>query len=395
MKQTKWYTHLGIIIGMLVVACVYMSPALSGKQIAQGDVQKADAMVHAQRIEYEQTGEAPDWNPTMFGGMPNYYGQQHSAIQPIRNLLIMRPFGVERNIAIIFLYLLGFYVALLAFGLSPWLAVVGALGFGFASYNIIIIEAGHITKAWAMSMMAPILAGMWLVLHSVLSEENKSKKARRQLLWGVILFTLSLALQISFNHIQITYYTAIACIFMGIAYAVVALRSKCFGRMAGRVGILIVGAALAFGSNAALLLGNEQYSHYTMRGGNELTVTPSDLYGDAPLSASESNATGLDIDYAFNWSYGIGETYTLLVPGARGGGSGERVGKESAFYKTFRSPLLGRPAIHLWTSIFRSYHYIPLLAGYVGGKRCGAVVALGNIAVGHTPRLGKQSDAFQ
>ena len=338
MKKKIWI-HVGMVVAMMVVACIYMSPVLSGKAIRQGDIQKSDAMSYQQRMEKEKTGTIPNWSEGMFSGMPGYQivtNQQNSVFQPVRNTVIMRPLGVERNIGVLFLYLIGFYVAMLALGAGPWLALVGALGFGLGSYNIIIIEAGHITKAWAMSMMAPIFAGLILTLRSAIDATLENRVRRRRVLWGCILFTLSLILQISFNHIQITFYTAIGCVIAGLAYLVVAIMKKRLAPFAIKVGLLAIGAALAFGSNARLLLVNEEYAKYTMRGGNELTVTPEDLYGDNEAKP-QNTTTGLDIDYAFSWSYGVGETYTLLVPGAMGGGSGEKVGTESAFYKTFHS----------------------------------------------------------
>lgn len=333
-------THVGIIVALFALACAYLSPALSGKVIRQGDIQKADAMSYQQRQVEKQTGSIPNWAESMFSGMPGYQiacEPQKSVFQPVRNLLIMRPLGLERNIGVLFLYLLGFYVAMLAFGASPWIALVGALGFGLGSYNIIIIEAGHITKAWAMSMMAPIFAGMCLTLKSAADEDIDAVQRRRNMMWGTLLFTLSLILQISMNHIQITFYSAIGCVIMGLAYAVYGIVKQRLVALLPAVGILVIGAGLAFGCNTRLLLVNEEYAHYTMRGGNELSVTPADLYGGNEAVAAQNTATGLDINYAFNWSYGIGETYTLLVPGAMGGGSGEKVGKDSAFYRTFRS----------------------------------------------------------
>lgn len=339
MKKNIWI-HIGIIVAMFAVACVYMSPALEGKAIRQGDMQKGDAMAYAQKMEKERTGSIPNWAGSMFSGMPGYQiaaEQPKSVFQTVRNLLIMRPLGLERNIAVLFLYLLGFYVALLALGVNPWLSLIGALGFGLGSYNIIIIEAGHISKAWAMAMMAPILAGMLLAMRTAVDESLEKRKRTLKILWGVLLFTLALILQIAFNHIQITFYTAIACVAIGVSYLVVAIRKKLLGKLALTTGMLLLGALLAFGCNIRLLLVNEEYARYTMRGGNELTVSPAVLYGTNAAGTAQNTSTGLNIDYAFSWSYGIGETYTLLVPGAMGGGSGENVGTESSFYKTFHS----------------------------------------------------------
>lgn len=331
MKKKIWI-HVGIVVAMFAVACIYMSPALNGKIIRQWDVQKSEAMSYEQRMLGEKLGAVPTWAASMFSGMPGYQiatNPQHSVFLPVRNTIILRPLGLERNVAVIFLYLIGFYLALLAFGVNPWIAAIGALSFGLGSYNIIIIEAGHITKAWAISMIAPVLAGMFLVLSSATRKDIDSKKRNRKVLWGSILFTLALLFQISFNHIQITFYTAMGCIILGIAYLIVSIVKKTFKNYLFKVGILIVGATLAFFCSARMLV-NEEYTRYTMRGGNELTVTPADLYGEGASNAAENTANGLDIKYAFSWSYGVGETYTLLVPGAMGGGSMEPVNTDKS-----------------------------------------------------------------
>ncbi len=327
-------THVAIIVLMIVVACVYFSPVLSGKIVRQGDMEKAEAMAYEQRQVAEQTGTVPTWTSSMFSGMPGYQiatPTPKTIFTPLKALLIGRPMGIERNIGILFLYLIGFYVAMLAFGVSPWLALAGALAFGLGSYNIIIVEAGHITKAWAISMIAPIFAGMVMTFRA-----HQSKRPKGNLIWGFILFTLALGLQITFNHIQITYYTVLGAVILGIVYAVYALREKYFKRFLASVGILLVGCGLAFGGNARLLLATQEYGKYTMRGGSDISVVPDDLYHDGQRKPVETASDGLDIDYAYSWSYGIGETYTLLVPGAYGGGSGERVDEESESYKAFR-----------------------------------------------------------
>ncbi len=321
----KTLIHCGIILFFFLVAAVYMSPAFDGKVIQQGDIQKSTAMAKEQADFHEKTGKYTTWTSSMFSGMPGYQISSipaKNALTPIKTLLIMRPMGWERNIAMIFLYLIGFYACLLALGCNPWLSLLGALAFGLGSYNIIIIEAGHITKGWAMSMIAPILGGMLLSF-------------RKKYIWGGILFTLALALQINFNHIQITYYTMLMGIILGLVYFVYAIKDKNFKPFATAVCVLLLGCVFAVGSNARHLIVNREYVKYTMRGGSEITVTPEDLYKDGePKSIAASD--GLDKDYAFSWSYGKGETYTLLVPGAYGGGSGENVGKDSEFYKNFR-----------------------------------------------------------
>lgn len=321
----KTLIHCGIILFFFLVAAVYMSPVFDGKVIQQGDTLKVSAMSKEQVDFYEKTGESTTWTSSMFSGMPSYQisaPPQKSALTPIRSLLVMRPFGWERSIAMIFLYLIGFYVCLLAMGCNPWLSLLGALAFGLGSYNIIIIEAGHITKGWAMAMMAPIIGGMLLSF-------------KKKYVWGGILFTMALALQISYNHIQITYYTMLIGVILGLVYLVYAIKDKQFKPFLTGVCVLLIGCVFALGSNARHLMVNQEYTKYTMRGGSEITVTPEDLYKDGEAK-SIAASDGLDIDYAYSWSYGKGETYTLLVPGAYGGGSGETVGTDSEFYKNFR-----------------------------------------------------------
>lgn len=304
----------------------------------QGDIQKAEAMSYEQQEVADKTGSVPLWTSSMFSGMPGYQiatPQQKSVFTPLKSLLIMRPLGLERNIGVMFLYLIGFYVCLLALGVSPWLAAAGAIAFGLGSYNIIIIEAGHITKAWAMAMMAPIVGGIILTLRGAQRNKQTPKSGWGNIIWGFILFTLALGLQITFNHIQITYYTILIVLVLGVVYLIYSIKDRWVKQFALGIGILVVGCALAFACNMRHLLVNNEYAKYTMRGGNDITVTAEDLYHDgepAPLTTSN----GLERDYAFSWSYGIDETMTLLIPGAKGGGSNEQVGHDSESYKNFR-----------------------------------------------------------
>ncbi|MBQ9418600.1 MAG: hypothetical protein IJU19_08490 [Bacteroidales bacterium] len=344
MKQSnpiwkKVALHGGLVLAMLALACIYFSPVLGGKVVNQGDTQMVEAMMKETKDYHAQTGDYALWNSAMFSGMPIYQVGGNpptpSLFTPLQKLGTLQVAGMDvaRSIGVLFFYLIGFYVALLALGCSPWLALFGAIAFGLGSYNIIIIEAGHITKAWAMAMIAPVLAGMVLCLR------KKADRATqwRDWLWGGLLFTLALGLQLMCNHIQITYYTIIAALLLGLTYLGYAIAEKRLPQLTTGVGVLLLGCGLAFACNARNLMVSQQYTAYTMRGGNVITATPADLYHDGTAPSPESNRkSGLDIDYAFSWSYGVGETYTLLVPGAMGGGSGEWVGKESASYKAFR-----------------------------------------------------------
>ena len=313
MKLKPTLMHIAAIVIMLIASCVYFSPVLSGDVVYQGDMQKAEAMAHQQKMAADSTGTIPNWNPAMFSGMPGYQTAtepQQSVFTPLKALLIMRPFGVERNIGMLWLYLIGFYVALIAFGCNAWIALLGSLAFGLGSYNIIIIEAGHITKGWAMAMIAPALAGMILALKSGerRTESGERKIRWKQLVWGAILFTLAVGLQITFNHIQITFYTVIGGVIIGLTYLVYALKDKWFTQFLIIVGILLAGCLFAAGSNYRHLSVNQEYAKVTMRGGSEIDVTPHDLGLDNPNQTQANKSGGLDINYAFSWSYGVGET---------------------------------------------------------------------------------------
>ena len=327
LKTKKTLIHLGIVVLFFIISAVYFSPAFQGKVIQQGDTMKFNAMINEARQFHEATGDYANWNSAMFSGMPAYQigmAEPRSDIfTPVRSILTLTPFDLQLNVGILFLYLVAFYACLAMMGISPLLSLLGAVAFGLGSYNIIIIEAGHITKAYAISMMAPILVGMLLTL-------------RKKYLLGGILFSFALGLQIAFNHIQITYYTAIAGVVLGITYAVYAVKDKWIKQFLTAVGVLLLGCAMALTINSRHLFVNQQYAEYTMRGGSEISVTPEDLYKDGEPKSIAGKTSGLDIDYAYSWSYGKGETFTLLVPGMYGGGSGETVSKDSEFYKNFR-----------------------------------------------------------
>ena len=330
LNRKKILTHVGIIVLMFAISCVYFLPILQGKGLPQGDIQKYEGMAKAQKSYHQNTGDYSTWCPSMFSGMPGYQitnSPQHSVFTPLKNILTLQFIGRQNDVGILFLYLFGFYIALIALGASPLLALLGALAFGLGSYNIIIIEAGHVTKAWAMSMIAPIMAGMLLCMKGTWKEGTEKTK---YIVIGGILFTISLGLQISLNHIQITFYTGIAGVVMGIIYAIYAIKDKKFVKYLVAVAILAIGACLSIASNTRHLLVNQEYIQYTMRGGSELSVTPNNE------GSNTEKSTGLDINYAFGWSYGIGETYTILVPGARGGGSIEPVSKNSASFTNFK-----------------------------------------------------------
>jgi hypothetical protein len=207
------------------------------------------------------------------------------------------------NAGILFLMALGFYIFMICMGCNPYLALFSGLMYALGSYNIIIIGVGHITKAWAMAMIAPILAGMVLTF-------------KKKYLTGCALFAFSLGLQLTFNHIQITYYTMITAFILGLSYLCFAVKDKQMKDFVKSFLVLICGVIIALMPSASHLMINQEYLKYTMRGGSELTVKPQNV-------KQEVNNKGLDINYAYNWSYGKGETMTILIPDYKGGGSAD------------------------------------------------------------------------
>ncbi|MFO7828597.1 MAG: YfhO family protein, partial [Bacteroidales bacterium] len=206
--------------------------------------------------------------------------------------------------------LLGFYIALLIFGVNPWLSIVGAIAFAFVSYNVIIIAAGHNTKVFAIAYMTPIIAGIYL-------------SYRGKVLLGAAITALFLTLQLIANHLQITYYTLIIVVVYGIVELIYTIKDKSYHPFLKATGILIIAAVLSVGSNFGSIWTTYEYGKYSMRGETELTK-------------DEANKTsGLDRDYATDWSYGIDETLTFLIQNFKGSGSDINMGKNSAVYDFF------------------------------------------------------------
>lgn len=302
----KSLPHIIAIIIFLVLSAIYFSPVLKGLELRQSDMSNFKGMSKELADYKEATGNGASWTNSLFSGMPSYQILGPDTYNVLGTLSApLKLWSFELDMGVFFLYMIGFYVAMIALGLSPWLAIIAGLGFALGSYNIIIIEVGHITKAWAMAMMAPIFAGMILVF-------------RKKYLLGAALFVVSLAFQINFSHIQITYYTMLGAFVLAIVYFIYAIKEKGIKNYVISGIVLVVGALISLIPNSAGLKMNQQYLNHTMRGGSEITVQPQGLKQET------KNEKGLTIDYAYQWSYGKGETLTLLIPDARGGGSSDQ-----------------------------------------------------------------------
>ena len=303
MNFKKILPHIIAVVAFIVVSLVFFSPVMEGKKLFQSDMAQFDG-ASKELHDYEKaSGEGANWANAMFSGMPSYqiaFPQSNNIFNTIAPPLTL--WNRSFDAGIFFIMMLGFYVFMCSMGAKPLISAFSALIYALGSYNVIIITVGHITKAWAMAMIAPILAGMILVF-------------KRKYISGIIIFTLSLGLQIYFNHIQITYYTLIAALILGMTYLIYAIKEKQIKNFALSCGVLIIAAVIAVMPNSSHLALNAEYAKHTMRGGSELTIKANDN--------TNNNEKGLTIDYAYAWSYGVGETLTMLIPDFKGGGSSD------------------------------------------------------------------------
>ena len=301
---------LGIFIG---ISLIYCSPMLDGKKmITPGDTMQHQGMSHEKTTYESKSDEAILWTNSMFGGMPTYLigaPQPPWLLKTLNRIFLL--YGKVRPLSFILLYLVGFYIALIAFGVRPQLSIAGAIAFAFSSYFFIIITAGHASKAIAIGYMPPIIGGVFLAF-------------RGKILPGTVISGLFLALQLANNHLQITYYTLLIVLTLGIFELINAFREKRLKAFLTPTAALLLAVFLAIGSNAAVLWTTNEYGKYSTRGQSELTIDADD------------QTSGLDKSYITGWSYGIDETFTLLIPNFKGGASAAPLPENSETFKYFR-----------------------------------------------------------
>ncbi len=299
--------HLLAIVIFVALPLAYFSPLLEGKQLEQHDIAQWTGMSKEIADYREQTGIEPLWTNSMFGGMPAYQISVVYASNMLKYVDKIMTLGLPSPASFIFLYLLGFYFLLITMGVDHRLAIGGAIAFAFSSYLFIIIGAGHNSKAHAIGYMAPVIAGVIMTF-------------RGRYLAGGAIAALALGLQIYANHLQITYYLMLILIIYGVAKAVDALRTKQLAGYTKAVAVLAVAVVLAVSSNITSLWATYEYGKDSTRGPSELT--------------EKKSSDGLDKDYALGWSYGVLESFTLMLPDFMGGASQTDAGIKSDLYKT-------------------------------------------------------------
>ncbi len=321
MEQKKWYRQswlqvIGVVLLFLIIALAYFYPAaFEGRQLFQADGAAA-AGTGRDVVEYmEETGERSFWTGSLFGGMPTY--QISPSYPSAEGIKVVQKLYSPRSILVgesylIFMLLIGFYIFMRSWGIQRLLSIGGAIMWAFSSYFLILIDAGHIWKLLALTYIPPTIAGLVLAFH------------RRKYLLGFFVTGLFSALQIYSNHIQMSYYFAFLMLAMIIAWAIEAGKKKEWAHFAKALGVVVAGGLIGIAINGTSLYHTYQYGKETMRGGREITVL------DDANTHQVSNK-GLDHAYITQWSYGIDEMLTFLIPDAKGGASGiipaEEVGK--------------------------------------------------------------------
>jgi hypothetical protein len=302
---SKLLPHIIAVVIFLLIAILYCKPVLEGRVISQHDILGWKGMAQ-QSIEYrEKYGRYPLWTNSLFSGMPGYT----IAMEPSHKVQTMYLYGIlnlflPKPADFFFLACICFYFLCIVLRIRPWIAILGALAFAYSTYDPIIIGVGHDTKMRAIALMPAVIGSLLLIL-------------KKRYLWGTALLALFFGFQVATQHLQIIYYTGLIIGFLIIAYLVYNWKKERIKTFAIGGALALAAVVIGFFSYSVLMIPVNEYAKETMRGGrSELTDT---------TNAANKSKGGLDKDYAFSWSYGITETFTVAVPGIYGGSNG---GKE-------------------------------------------------------------------
>ncbi len=308
----KFLPDVLAVVLFAVISVAYFFPAdIEGKILYQHDVAAGKGIGREMAEHREKTGEVTRWMNSVFSGMPTYQtAPEYGSTKGLGTVMDAYHLFLPENVWYVFAYLLGFYILLRAFNFRQSLAALGSILWAFSSYFLIIIAAGHIWKVMALAYLPPMIAGIVLAYRS-------------KYLLGTIVTAIFAAFEINANHVQMTYYFLFVILFMVIAYLIDAVRKKQLAHFWKATAACAVGALIGVCLNLSNLYHTWEYSKESMRGKSELVKK----------DAANQSASGLDRDYITAWSYGIGETWTLLVPNAKGGASVPLSQNETAMAK--------------------------------------------------------------
>lgn len=299
-KLKKCLPDIFVVALFTVISLAYfLVPVMQGKILYRHDSSAGRGMGHEITQYVERTGEVSRWTNSLFGGMPTYQiAPSYDSKKVMEVAVDAYHLWLPENVWFLFVYLIGFYIMLRAFDFRRSLAALGSILWAFSSYFLIIIAAGHLWKVFALAYLPPMIGGI------VLAYRGKYMK-------GLLATAIFTAFEINANHIQMTYYFLFVILFMVIAFLVDAIRNRQLARFWKASAVCVVAALIGVAMNASNLYHTWEYQKQSMRGKSEL------------LKKNSANQTdsGLERDYITQWSYGIGETWTLLVPNAKGGAS--------------------------------------------------------------------------
>ncbi|MDR1224642.1 MAG: hypothetical protein LBL07_17455 [Tannerella sp.] len=314
-KLKKLLPHIAAIILFAGLSLIYFYPVVTeDKELFQGDIRNMVGWGKDLRDYHDKTGDYAFWSNSMFSGMPANYTFSAPFFNIFNYFSTVFIFNLSiYHIGVLFVYLLGFYIFLISIGCKPSLSILGAIAYALTSYNLIIIEAGHVNKGLVMATMAPVLGGIILCY-------------RKKYLWGIITTLVFAGINVVWGHQQISYYLLLMIIILAVVYLIYAIKEKTLKDYFISSGILVAVAALALAPSLGTLLSTADYSKDTMRGGNVLQKN----------AEEEKEGSGLDIGYAFDWSYGKAETMTLLIPNFYGASSQYNIGENSEYYNFYK-----------------------------------------------------------
>lgn len=287
--------HVIALVLFTLISFVYFYPVLEGKVLKANDTTVSNINSKEIRDYREQFNKEPLWTNSIFSGMPAYLISTRYPGNLFKHAdTVLRVFKMP--VSVLFLSMAGFYLLLLLFGLNQWIAIAGAIAYGFSSFFFQILAAGHNTQAIALAYMAPVIGGVWYAY-------------RRDAIKGALITAFFLTLEITANHLQITYYAALIILVFLITEFICSIREKTFPRFLRTSLIMLIPVVLAIGINFASLNTVREYGKYSIRGKSELQ------------SQHRNVSAGLDRDYIVFWSYGVDETMNLLIPNYKGGSS--------------------------------------------------------------------------
>ena len=339
-QKPKVWHYIIAILAFAVISWVYFYPVMQGKRVKQHDMEMHKGMAQELTQYRESTGETALWTNSAFSGMPAWNisaPQKTNLFQYVHKVLSI---GLPSPLGSVFISMLGFFILLLVLDVGVWVSALGAIAYGFTSYLYIIIGAGHNAKAVAMAYMAPVIAGVLLTY-------------KGKYLWGLVLTAIAASLELYANHLQITYYLILILVVIVIAEFISDIRQKKLLHFVKASLMLVLVAVISVLTFSTKLYANYEFGKETTR-------------GKPVLTSNESNQTkGLDRDYITQWSYGKGETWSLMIPNAKGGASAY-IGKQN--------PVLEKADRQFKDSIAQSNAYWGDQPGTSGPVYVGAIV---------------------